>query len=124
MSSRKKILVVEDDLVHLMVETVRLARGGTYDIVTAERGDQAVMLARSLEGLALVVMDIMLPGMDGLEAMRRIRRFAPELPILAITAYGERYRERALAAGASEFLVKDVGARRVLEVMEGLLEEE
>jgi len=121
MSSQKKILVVEDDLIHLMVETVRLSRAGSYNIVTAERGDQAVMLARSLRGLALVVMDVRLPGMDGLQAVRRIREFAPELPILMVTAYGERYREQAMEAGADEFLVKDVGPGRILEAMERLL---
>ena len=122
---RKKILVVEDDLVDLMSATLTIAQGGQYDIVSAERGDQAVMLARKLTNLALVIMDIRLPGFGridaGIEAIERIREFAPTLPILAITAWGERLRGAAMAAGANAFLRKDAGTHEILRVVENLL---
>ena len=120
MSSPKKLLVVEDDLLQLIVATMRLVKGGQHDIVSAERGDQAVLLARSME-FDLIVMDILLPGMDGIRAIQEIRKFRPDTPIVVITAYPAKYQERAMQAGATEFLAKGVGLPKIVEVVERLL---
>jgi len=94
--------------------------GGQHDIVSAERGDQAVMLARAVD-FDLIVMDIRLPGMDGIQAVEEIRKFRPDTPIVVITAYPAQYQERALKAGATEFLAKGVGLPKIVEVVERLL---
>jgi CheY-like chemotaxis protein len=89
-----------------------------YLIETATNGEEAVMCAEvHRKSLALVVMDLRLPGMDGFEAIRRIRAFAPEVPILALTAYGEILRNAAMGAGATEFSVKGAGKKFIPDLM-------
>ena len=98
-------------------------------VVVARNGDEAVDLARS-ESPDLILMDVQMPGMDGLEATRRIRADAdPEtglrtsladVPIIALTALAmPGDRERCLEAGANEYLGKPVSLRRLVETIEG-----
>lgn len=104
---RRKILIVEDDLHDLMTTVVRLELKD-YDLLSSTSGAEAVLIASAYrDEIALIMMDLMLPSLPGTEAIKKIRTFMPSVPILAMTAYGDRMRKPAMEAGASEFVVKD-----------------
>jgi len=114
-----KILLVEDNEMNRDMLSRRLQRKG-YDVVMAVDGLEAVAMATS-EAPDLILMDIGLPGIDGLEATRRIKA-QPQtgrLPIIALTAHamsGER--ERTLEAGCDDYDTKPVELPRLLEKIE------
>ena len=99
-------------------------RGHGYEVVTASDGREAVRLAR-LRCPSLVLMDIHLPVMDGLEATRLIRRVRElcRMPIVAFSAYGEEgdSRRRALDAGCTEYVSKTVGITLIPAVVDQYL---
>ena len=104
---RSKILVVEDDLADLMTTVVGMELRD-YDLLSCTSGAEAVLIASAYrDEIALVMMDLMLPSLPGTEAIKRIRKFMPNVPILAMTAYGDRMRAPAMEAGASAFVIKD-----------------
>ncbi len=114
---RNRILLVEDDLAALLQEAISLAYCN-YLIETATDGNEAVECAELYrKSLALVIMDLRLPGIPGVEAIRRIRAFAPGVPILALTAYGDTMRDAAMGAGATEFSVKGHGGKFIADLM-------
>jgi two-component system CheB/CheR fusion protein len=119
----KTILVVEDDPQNLMFLKRSLEKLG-YAVVAAENGREGV-LAANREGLGLIVMDVQMPVMDGLEATRIIRSGngpSAARPIVVLTAHamlGDR--ERCLAAGADEYLTKPVEILKLHAVIERLL---
>ncbi len=102
-----RILVVEDDDAFVAVLTELLEAAGRFEVVARARdGREAVKLARTC-GADVVLMDVELPGLDGVEATRRIRRRKQAPPVVAIT--GWEYEERALEireAGAVDFVRK------------------
>ncbi|MFQ7503397.1 MAG: response regulator [Alistipes finegoldii] len=84
-----------------------------FDIVRAVNGEEAVRICREMKPAA-ILMDIKMPVMDGLEATRRIRAFDPVVPIVAVTAFAyDRDRQKALDAGASEYLSKPLNGERL-----------
>lgn len=104
---RPKILIVEDDLSDLMM-TVSRMEFKQHDLLSATTGNEAIMVASAYRGeIVLIMMDLFLPSLPGTEAIKKIRTFMPDVPILAMTAYGDRMREYALGAGATAFIVKD-----------------
>ena len=116
------ILVVEDNDENWDMLSRRLQRRG-YLVVHAADGQQAVELA-ACETPDLILMDVSLPVMDGLEATRRIRARAQTqtIPIIALTAHAmSGDRERALAAGCDDYHAKPVELPRLLAQMEALL---
>jgi DNA-binding NarL/FixJ family response regulator len=104
---RYRILVAEDDEAFLDSLEAVLAADGRFAVAgRARNGREAVELARRLP-LDAVVMDIEMPGIDGVEATRRLRERAPDLPVLAIS--GHEYEERVLEirqAGAGDYVRK------------------
>ena len=71
---------------------------------------------------AAILMDIKMPVMDGLEATRRIRAFDPVVPIVAVTAFAyDRDRQKALAAGANEYVAKPLSGEHIRRVLGTLL---
>ena len=95
-----------------------------FDIVRASDGEEAVRICRELKPAA-ILMDVKMPGMDGLEATRRIRAFDPSVPIVAVTAFAyDRDRQKALDAGASEYLSKPLNGERLRQTLRELLSEE
>ena len=101
----ERILVVDDDQKILAMMRRGLIFAG-YEVELAESGEQA--LDKSLDAVPdLVVLDVMLPGIDGLEVCRRLRAAEPKLPILLLTAR-DRVPDRVagLDAGADDYLVK------------------
>ena len=117
-----KILVVEDNDENWDMISRRLQRRG-YVVVHATNGQEAVDMA-ACERPDLILMDVSLPVMDGLEATRRIRA-RPETrttPIIALTAHAmSGDRDRALQAGCDDYHAKPVELPHLLAQMEALL---
>jgi two-component system, response regulator, stage 0 sporulation protein F len=108
------ILVVDDepDVPELFRQHFRReARQGKYVLRFAASGEEALgQLAGEIEPRLIVILsDINMPGMDGLELLRKVKRKRPNLPVMMVTAYGDdERRRRAAEYGASEFLTKPV----------------
>ena len=92
-----------------------------FDIVRASDGEEAVKICRELKPAA-ILMDVKMPGMDGLEATRQIRTFDPSVPIVAVTAFAyDRDRQRALDAGCNEYLAKPLTGDKLKHTLHVLL---
>jgi len=119
MSNGKQVLIVDDDMRTTFAVARLLAERGMQPL-KAENGERALRLLAENPDVALVLMDIMMPVMDGYETMARIRsqdQFR-DLPILALTAKAmPEDREKCLAAGASDYMPKPVDQTRLLSMM-------
>jgi CheY-like chemotaxis protein len=104
-----KVLIVDDNE-HLRNIFRTVLQSAGYQVVQAASGCEAIEKARS-SGANLVIMDIDLPDMTGLDAMRAIRKDNSQLPIIGLSAFFAReWKEKALAAGMMDFLEKPVSA--------------
>ena len=113
------ILIVEDEPV-LRDGLVDLLRGAGYSVDVAADGLTAVKRGLDPE-LDLVLLDIMLPKLDGIEVCRRLRLERPGLPILMLTAKGsEADKVRGLKVGADDYVTKPFGARELLARVEAI----
>lgn len=111
----KTILVAEDNDSNFLLLTYILKR--FYTIVRAKNGAEAIEQA-SLGGIDLILMDIKMPEVNGLEATMSIREYNPDIPIIALTANAfESDRENALKAGCTDFLSKPVNSQLCLETI-------
>ncbi|MGI8777257.1 MAG: HAMP domain-containing protein, partial [Acidimicrobiales bacterium] len=114
-----KVLIVDDDIRNLYALTSALEEHG-LDVVCADRGREGIALLESTPGVKLVLMDLMMPDMDGYETIRAIRAKADfeQLPIIALTAKAMRGdREDSLAAGASDYVTKPVDIDQLLDTL-------
>jgi len=115
----KKVLVVDDDVRNIFALTSLLEQHGVQ-VVNAENGMEAICLLDQDQDIDAVLMDIMMPEMDGYETMRRIRLNSKHrlLPILALTAKAMKGdREKCLDAGASDYIAKPVNAEELLALL-------
>ena len=115
----KKVLVVDDDVRNIFALSSVLERRG-MNVLTAGTGHEAIETLESTPDVAIVLMDIMMPGMDGYETMQVIRQNAlfRRLPIIALTAKAMKGdREKCLEAGASEYLAKPVNTEQLLSAL-------
>ena len=101
-----RILIVDDSLVERVLVEGLLAKNPDYQMELAENGHEA--LDHIAEGVPdLIITDLMMPGMDGLELLREIRRLQPDLPVILMTAHGdEATATAALEAGAASYVVQ------------------
>jgi signal transduction histidine kinase/DNA-binding response OmpR family regulator/CHASE3 domain sensor protein len=115
----RTILLVDDDVRNVFALTSALEQRGAK-VEVGRNGFEALSRLDEVEGIDLVLMDVMMPGMDGLEATRRIRldaRFA-RLPIIAITAKAMKDdQEQCLAAGANDYLAKPIDLTRLYSLL-------
>src|SRR6185437_14066230 len=115
----KKVLLVDDDMRNIYSLTNVLDEEGMH-CITAENGQAAVQLFRETPDIDIVLMDVMMPGMDGYEATKEIRR-APggaRTPVIALTAKAMKGdREKCLEAGMSDYISKPVNLEQLLSLM-------
>tara|TARA_B100001123_G_scaffold437249_2_gene569070 strand:+ start:433 stop:1164 length:732 start_codon:yes stop_codon:yes gene_type:complete len=113
------VLVVEDEEALLMAMAYHLRREG-YEVLTAARGDDGLRIAREQEP-NIIVLDLMLPGVDGMGICRALRRDT-QIPIIMVTALGgESDRIAGLDTGADDYLTKPFGMRELLARVRALL---
>jgi HAMP domain-containing protein/CheY-like chemotaxis protein/signal transduction histidine kinase len=115
----RKVLVVDDDIRNIFALNSLLERHN-MQVITATNGQEAIKLVESTTDLSLVLMDVMMPEMDGYETMRRIRSRQEFrlLPIIALTAKAMKGdREKCLEAGASDYVAKPVNTEQLLSLV-------
>jgi CheY-like chemotaxis protein/signal transduction histidine kinase/HAMP domain-containing protein len=115
----KSVLVVDDDTRNIFALSSLLERRGMR-VLTATTGSEAIATVERTPNLAIVLMDIMMPEMDGYQTMQAIRRNPAlrRLPIIALTAKAMKGdREKCLEAGASDYLAKPVNTEQLLSVL-------
>ena len=121
MSGQSKPVVAavdDDDRVRASIQSV-LESAGYEAVVFASA--EAFLESGVLRQATCLLADVRLPGMDGLELQRRIRRARPQLPIIFITAHDDEHiRQQALQDGAVDFLVKPFDAAQLLDSIEGV----
>jgi HAMP domain-containing protein/signal transduction histidine kinase/DNA-binding response OmpR family regulator len=115
----KKVLIVDDDIRNIFAMTSVLERF-KMQVVSTENGKDGIAMLLEQRDVDVVLMDIMLPVMDGYTTIRAIREIAEfkELPIIAVTAKAMKGdREKCLAAGASDYICKPVEAEQLRSVL-------
>ena len=120
----KRVLVIEDNSDNLRLITYALERSG-YEVIAAETGERGIEMAKEQKPY-FIIMDINLPGIDGIETTRRIRQSEADvnIPIIAMTSYamlGDR--ARILAAGCNGYIEKPIDPLTVVEAISKVLEE-
>jgi CheY-like chemotaxis protein len=114
-----KILIVDDDIRNIYSLTSVLEAHGV-EVLHAERGAEGIRILESAPGIDVVLMDIMMPEMDGYETMRRIRATGGigDIPLIAVTAKAMKGdRQKCLDAGASDYISKPVDIDLLLALM-------
>jgi len=115
----KKVIVADDDVRNVFALASVLERRG-MEVLFAENGAEAIAALQAAPDVDLVLMDIMMPELDGYEAIRRIRsdpRFE-KLPIISLTAKAMKGdRDKSIAAGASDYITKPVDTDQLLSLM-------
>jgi HAMP domain-containing protein/CheY-like chemotaxis protein/signal transduction histidine kinase len=117
--NEKKILIVDDDVRNVFALTSVLEAHG-MEVVYAENGKDGLDVLQRHPEIDLVLMDIMMPGMDGYETMRAIRAEDgfKQLPIISLTAKAMKGdREKSIASGASDYITKPVDTDQLLSLM-------
>lgn len=119
--SGKKILIAEDEYTNFLFLKALLKKTNA-EIIWAKNGVEAVEAAASQPDIDLVLMDMMMPGMDGKTAAAEIKKSHPQMVIIAQTAFalfGER--EEILAAGCDNYMAKPISGNLLLEMINGYL---
>jgi signal transduction histidine kinase/CheY-like chemotaxis protein len=115
----KRVLIVDDDVRNVFALTSALEQHN-IDVVYAGSGEEGIQMLQTDEDINLVLMDVMMPGMDGYTAMREIRKVPAfrTLPVIALTAKAmPGDRENSLSAGASDYVTKPVDIDRLLNLL-------
>ncbi|MTH16536.1 HAMP domain-containing protein [Flavobacterium sp. LC2016-01] len=115
----KKVLLVDDDVRNLFALTTALERFG-LDVISAESGHEAIEILNQNTKMDIVLMDIMMPEMDGYETMKIIRQNArhKDLTIIAVTAKAMKGdRQRCIESGASDYITKPVNVEQLSSLM-------
>jgi len=117
---RKNVLVIEDDgpIRRGVSDALRFAGYGVFEAADGRRGLETAISA----DVDLVLLDIIMPGLDGFEVLDGIRKARPALPVIMLTARGtEADRVRGLKGGADDYVVKPFSARELLARVEAVL---
>jgi CheY-like chemotaxis protein len=119
----KKVLIVDDDMRNIFALSTVLEEHDMV-IVSADNGRDAIKILQQQEDIDIVLMDIMMPEMDGIDTMREIRKVhrLKTLPIIAVTAKAMKGdREKCIEAGAWDYLSKPVDTEQMLAVLRAWL---
>ncbi|TMQ69531.1 MAG: response regulator [Candidatus Eisenbacteria bacterium] len=119
----RKVLIVDDDIRNIFALMSVLEQHGMQSL-SAETGRDAILMLEGTPDVDIVLMDVMMPEMDGLDTTRAIRRVSRfrDLPIIAVTAKAMKGdRERCIEAGAWDYISKPVDPDELLGMMRGWL---
>ena len=113
-----KLLVVEDDSVsYYLVERI-LTKDFKVEVIWAKDGIEAIEMINKDSTISLILMDVKMPGMDGLTATRKIKSINPDIPIIAVTAFAMGDDQtKALQAGCDDYLSKPIDADQLVQKM-------
>jgi CheY-like chemotaxis protein len=117
--SGRQVLIVDDDLRNLFALSSVLEQQ-QMKVLFAENGKDGIEVLKNNPSIEIVLMDIMMPEMDGYDTMRTIRRIPrfKQLPIITLTAKAMKGdRDKCIAAGASDYITKPVDVARLLSMM-------
>jgi CheY-like chemotaxis protein len=123
MLAGRTVLVVDDDTRNIFAPVERASKRRGMHVLTATTGQEAISVLEKSPRCAIVLMDIMMPEMDGYQTIALIRRQsgAPRLPIIALTAKAMKGdREKCLEAGASDYLAKPVNTEQLFSALRAL----
>ena len=121
----KKVLLVDDSTTTLMMEQMIVARRTSYQSVTACNGLEAVAKAEQ-ENPDLVLMDVVMPHMNGFEACRKLRQMEKtrNVPIILVTTRGEEsYVEAGFQSGCNDYITKPINSNELVTLLAGYLGE-
>lgn len=121
----KKILLVDDSRTTLFMERMMLEKRTSYQCITATNGLEAVKKAHA-EIPDLVLMDVVMPQMNGFEACKRIRddEKTREIPIILVTTRGEEsYMEAGFQSGCNDYITKPINGPDLLKLVQSYLNE-
>ena len=120
---RPKILIVDDSMTTLLMEEMLLKKYTNFDVVQASNGQEAVKVA--LEELpSLILMDVVMPKMDGFAACREMRRQEKlkKVPIILVTSRGEAENvEKGFESGCNDYLTKPIESNELVQMVNGYL---
>jgi CheY-like chemotaxis protein len=122
MAKNHQVLVAEDEAINRMFLVKIIERSG-YQAIEAQTGQEALDVYNlKKDSIAIILMDLSMPEMDGLEATRAIRALNDSIPILALTAHSTiEDRELCLSVGMNEVLVKPVQIQAIQQALERYL---
>ncbi|MCX6272923.1 MAG: PAS domain S-box protein [Bacteroidetes bacterium] len=119
--AKGKILIAEDDFISSQYLGRLLVNSG-FTVLHAENGEQAVEFVRNTPDINVILMDIRMPVMDGIEAMKLIRQIRPGLPIIAQTAYAfSEEKNKILSIGFDDYLAKPVEKVNIVALIDKYL---
>ncbi len=117
--ANRKVLIVDDDVRNVFALTGALEQYG-MQVMNAENGKEGIELLKNMPDIEVVLMDIMMPDLDGFDTIRIIRGYERfrELPIIAVTAKAMKGdREKCIEAGASDYIAKPVNVEQLASLM-------
>ncbi|MCK9292324.1 MAG: PAS domain S-box protein [Bacteroidales bacterium] len=115
--AKSTILVVEDEELNVMY-VKRIFKQDNFNLLFARNGELAVEIVDQTPAIDLILMDIKMPVMDGLEATRLIKESKPDIPVIAVTAYATSDdRHAALSAGCDDYISKPFVAKDLMEIV-------
>lgn len=115
--SKHKILIVEDDAVSMQFFT-EVLESSEIKIVKAINGNDALQKFISINNIAMILLDIQLPDIDGYQVIEKIRQINPYIPVIAETAYaGEKEEEKALKHGFTNYIVKPISPSKLINMI-------
>lgn len=121
--SSQKILLVDDSSTTLLIEEMMLREHTQYKLVLARDGEEAVEKALA-EQPNLVLMDVIMPRMNGFDACREMRRHEAlrTVPIIMVTSRGESYNvEQGFESGCNDYVTKPIDGAELVEIVNGYL---
>jgi PAS domain S-box-containing protein len=115
--SKKVILIAEDEINNFLLVREYLS-SPAFNIIRVENGLDAVNVCKNRPDIDIILMDIKMPVMDGIEATRQIKIMKPEIPVIAVTAYSyDTDRKRLLESGFDEFLPKPLNRDTLIKIL-------
>jgi DNA-binding NtrC family response regulator len=120
-SERRRVVLVVDDDPHILELLEARLSAADYRVITAREAQEALQRLEA-DGVDLLITDIRMPGMGGMELLREARRHSPDLPVILLTAYGTiPDAVRAIKEGAVEYLTKPFDGKALLQKVEEIL---